>query len=116
MTRDNESAREFWLRVDKLMASRKVMLKEISKDAGVPYQSFTGWRTRHKYPDVQVLVKIASILHTSSEYLVGGEKGPDNPKFLDIINHLEYASKEDLELIRRVLRIQENVSAKRKDA
>ena len=116
MTRENESAREFWLRVDKLMITRKLMLKDIAEGAGAPYQSFTGWRTRHKYPNAQVLVKIALILHTSAEYLVFGEKDHDNLKFSDIINHLEYASEDDIALIRRVLRIEENVPLKIKDA
>lgn len=106
MTRDDESAREFWMRVDKILVSRKVMLKDIAAGAEIPYQSFTGWRTRHKFPDAQVLIKISQILHASAEYLVTGkEKDPDPPAYSDIIYSLSNATEEDLMLIRRILRI-----------
>ena len=113
--RNEDVSRAIWNRVDNLWCGKP--LKELAKKSAVDYVLFLNWRTKHRLPDVLSACNIARNLNTTVEFLVSGttEKS-QNPDFFDIFNELEKASVQDLDLVRRILRIEEKLSAKRKDA
>lgn len=113
--RKEDAARAFWNRVDNLWGGKP--LKELAERSCVDYVLFLNWRTKHRFPDVMSACNIANNLETTVNFLVFGaiEKAKETD-FIDITNELKKASGQDLELIRRILRIEDNVPAKSKDA
>lgn len=113
--RKEDAARAFWNRVDNLWGGKP--LKELAEKSCVDYVLFLNWRTKHRFPDVTSACNIANNLETTVIFLVFGttekEKETD---FVDITNELRKASNQDLELIRRILRIEAKTSSNRKDA
>ena len=75
----NESAVEFWSRVNALIKSRKTKQQSVAESCGISYQTFRGWVTRQSFPDAQQVFRIAKSLDTTVEYLMTGSIH-DSPK------------------------------------
>lgn len=70
---------DFWERIDARIADIGTTRKAIAGEVGINANNFASWKTRHNYPSVAVVTKLAAALGTSVEYLVTGEP----PAFLD---------------------------------
>lgn len=68
----NESATEFWIRVNALIKSRKTKQQSVAEVCGISYQTFRGWVTRQSFPDALQVFRIAKSLDTTVEYLMTG--------------------------------------------
>lgn len=110
-----DAARSFWNRVDDLWCGKP--LKDLAMQSQVDYVLFLNWRTKHRFPDVVSACHLSKALSTSVEHLVLGiAKKIDNEKYGDIVNHLKKASDQDLELVRRVLRMPDQTPVIQKNA
>lgn len=109
-----ETARSFWSRVDDLWGGKP--LKDLASDCQVDYVLFLNWRTKHRLPDLVSACNIAHVLDTCTEYLTFGHRNMDNGVPRDVFQKLKTASSEDLELVRRVLRMPPSVSDQRRNA
>lgn len=113
--RKEDAARAFWNRVDNLWGGNP--LKELAERSCVDYVLLLNWRTKHRFPDVTSACNIANTLETTVNFLVfGAIEKAEGSNYIDITNELKNASGQDLELIRRILRIEKPVSDKRKEA
>ena len=107
----------FWLRVDELRSMRRCQLIDMAIDAGIDYTRIKNQRSDNRLPKLEDAYHIARVLDCSITYLLTGALDSDAiPKRLQpFIRALTQASEDDLELVRRVLRIEEE-APKSKDA
>lgn len=100
--KDEGLAVAFWNRVDKLWQDRS--LKDFSASTGIDYVLLLNWRTKKRLPSLEHACSISTLLGTTIEYLVTGED-PDAPaeRIQQIVKRLESADDVDIELVRRVL-------------
>lgn len=76
-------------RLKKLASERKVSLSYVNDKAGLGTNSIYHWKT--KTPSTENLQKVAKVLHTSTDYLLGNTDDPspvthDGHKNIDIAN------------------------------
>lgn len=71
MTRDNELARQFWLRFDEIMKSKNIQIRDVALASRLSYGSIVGWRTKHLFPDVEAVCLMAQAIGCSMDYLMG---------------------------------------------
>lgn len=67
-----ETSIDYWNRVLNLLGRRS--LKDLAEATGIPYQSVTGWKTKHRIPKYEEGYKIARYLNTSMDYLFAGDE------------------------------------------
>jgi len=115
---DEDLAYHLWKRIDRILTSKGfATLKELSLSIGVEYNTFKTWRSRNTIPKTLDMLRIAQALKTPIESLLIGFEHNRVPDELDpIIDALSKAPEDDLELVRRVLRIEEKTVLKSKDA
>lgn len=70
---------DFWDRIDQLITEKGLSRKNVADKIEINVGNIASWKTRHNYPSVAVVTKLAAALGTSVEYLVTGEP----PAFLD---------------------------------
>ena len=90
---------------------------DMAIDAGIDYTRIKNQRSDNRLPKLEDAYHIARVLDCSITYLLTGALDSDAiPKRLQpFIRALTQASEDDLELVRRVLRIEEE-APKSKDA
>jgi len=98
-----EAARSFWNRVDDLWSEKP--LKDLASSCQVDYVLFLNWRTKHRLPDLVSACNLAQVLGTCTEYLTFGHRDLEDKNLRDVMTKLKFASHDDLELVRRVLRM-----------
>ena len=110
-----DAARSFWNRVDDLWCGKP--LKDLALQSNVDYVLFLNWRTKHRLPDVISACHLSRVLSTTVEHLVlGVARKLDNDRYGDIIECIKSSPDQDLELVRRVLRIPEQKRKTQKNA
>lgn len=118
MTRSEESARSFWVRVDESLNTIPLQLKDIADATGLSYQSLTGWRHKNRMPDLEAAVVIADCLQVSLDYLATGKTVaiavPENTRLYTINKKLRTADETTLQLVERVLQIEAPVSMEKR--
>ena len=84
-----------------------LLVKEISAKAGISNSTFLSYiDARSVLPNVETGVKIAKALGVSVEYLVNGERPPQDPKsaaISDIVRDLYLLSPAQLETVKRMI-------------
>ena len=99
MTRNEDYTREFWRRFDSVLRERNTQLKELCQISDIPYKTLTGWRSKHRLPDIESLITLAEslrcsidgLLNTSPKTIYGprieaiADKLSEDPKLLDAI-------------------------------
>ncbi len=107
----------FWIRVDELRAAIPCQLIDMATMACIDYTRIKNQRSANRLPKLEDAYHIARVLNCSIMYLLTGITENCNvpEKIQPFIHALNKASDEDLELVRRVLRI-EGHAVKRKDA
>lgn len=108
----------FWLRVDELRSLRQYQLIDMASEAEIDYTRIKNQRSANRLPKLEDAYQIARVLDCSIAYLLtGATDGESIPKKLQpFMKALVGASEDDLELVRRVLRIEANIEPKSKDA
>ena len=107
----------FWIRVDELRSAVPCQLIDMAAIAGIDYTRIKNQRSANRLPKLEDAYQISRVLNCSMSYLVTGilENSKVPEKIQPFINALSKASDDDLELVRRVLRMEEP-AGKRKDA
>ena len=84
-----------------------LLVKEISAKTGISNSTFLSYiDARSVLPNVETGVKIAKALGVSVEYLVNGERPPQDPKYAaisDIVRDLYLLSPAQLETVKRMI-------------
>ena len=84
-----------------------LLVKEISAKAGISNSTFLSYiDARSVLPNVETGVKIAKARGVSVEYLVNGERPPQDPKYAvisDIVRDLYLLSPAQLETVKRMI-------------
>lgn len=75
MTRNEDSARRFWGKVDIVLRDRKLQIVDLGQACGISYKTVTGWRSKHRLPDLESLILIVNTLQCSLDYLLGIKSG-----------------------------------------
>lgn len=68
--RDEEYVRRFWNRFDVALVGASMNITELCQKSEVPYKTLTGWRSKHRLPDLESLVDLAKVLRVSLDYLL----------------------------------------------
>lgn len=109
---------QFWLRVDKLRASIPCQLIDMANMAGIDYTRIKNQRSANRLPKLEDAFYISKVLRCSMSFLLTGihDNGAGPEELQPIINALKKASEDDLELIRRVLRIEKDTKKEQRNA
>ena len=70
MTRNEDSARRFWGKVDIVLRDRKLQIIDLGYACGISYKTVTGWRSKHRLPDLESLILIVNTLQCSLDFLL----------------------------------------------
>lgn len=86
----NESAEDFWERVQTLLSEKKIKQNELAEKIGVAYPSMKQQVFHGRFPNVCDVLKISKLLDSPVDYLVHGE-GPksfvkDNRFFVPVLD------------------------------
>ncbi len=100
----------FWIRVDELRSAVPCQLIDMAAMAGIDYTRIKNQRSANRLPKLEDAYQISRVLNCSMTYLVTGitENSKVPEKIQPILHALHRASDEDLALVRRVLRIEED--------
>lgn len=103
MKENEDNAYAFWQRVDEL---RTGTLQDIADVIGIKEQSVRMMRSRCAMPRALAVKALAEYLGTTSNYLLTGEKGTEEPAAPKELPEVEYVknSPEARALIRAVMR------------
>ena len=63
---------QFWNRVDALLDSRKMSVKQLAQGIGVSYDVMRQWRSKNRYPKENIPALIAEWLGTTERFLLSG--------------------------------------------
>lgn len=63
-------------RFEALLAERNVKMSDVSRDAGIPYSTFTDWKAGRYTPKVDKLQKIADYFGVPIEAFLGSSDAP----------------------------------------
>lgn len=106
----------FWKRVDGLRGKRQ--LKEIAEIAEIDYTRIKNQRSDNRTPKLEDAYRLSRVLGCSVSFLITGvesdNKIPGN--LIPIMKALKSASDEDIVLVKRILRIQDDSSLSVRDA
>lgn len=82
-------------RIRELRLKRNFKQDEIAEKLGMKRSNFSSYETGRTIPPSNVLSELATILNTSSDYLLGKTENPDpvDPE-VEFINNLELSDKE----------------------
>ena len=61
-------------RIREIRLARKISQVELAKALGVTKQSVSNWENDNIQPSIDMLVKIADVLHVSTDYLLGRDE------------------------------------------
>jgi transcriptional regulator with XRE-family HTH domain len=110
-----EISEDLWKRVDDLRG--KMSIRELAEKSGLGEGTLQTTRVMKSVPKTSTLFPIAKALNTSMDYLYSGQEAPDNfdaPIFrklsssqdlIDICTALITAEPAEIEIIKRILRI-----------
>lgn len=71
MRRNEDFTNQFWRRFDVVLDERNLQIKDLCQNSGIPYKTLTGWRSKHRLPDLETAVYIAQALSCSLDSLMG---------------------------------------------
>jgi transcriptional regulator with XRE-family HTH domain len=97
----------FLKRLDVLRMQRGWSKKKLAQATDINENTLQGYWTKKRFPKGDDLIKIASELNTTAEYLITGIQPPgssDNPVLNDIIHLLQRFTRDELIEIRGVVR------------
>lgn len=86
----------FWNRVKTLIKEKGITQAQFAEQNGFAVNTFLGWISKNRSPDLDVAVSIAQKLDTTVEYLVNGETNeltPDESKLLNFYRESPEACK-----------------------
>lgn len=63
---------QFWNRVDALLDSRKMSVKQLAQGIGVSYDVMRQWRSKNRFPKGNIPTLIAERLGTTERFLLSG--------------------------------------------
>ena len=63
---------QFWNRVDALLDSRKMSVKQLAQGIGVSYDVMRQWRSKNRFPKGNIPTLIAEWLGTTERFLLSG--------------------------------------------
>ena len=63
---------QFWNRVDALLDSRKMSVKQLAQGIGVSYDVMRQWRSKNRFPEGNIPTLIAEWLGTTERFLLSG--------------------------------------------
>lgn len=66
-------AQNFWGRIDNLLKSKNMSLRKLCLENDIAYQTVINQKCSARLPDIQLALKIVTILDSSIEYLVYGK-------------------------------------------
>ena len=71
MTRNEDYTRAFWSRFDDVLRERNTQIKDLCQISGIPYKTLTGWRSKHRLPDLESLISLSESMRCSIDGLLG---------------------------------------------
>lgn len=86
----------FWNRVKTLIKEKGITQAQFAEQNGFAINTFLGWISKNRSPDLDIAVNIAKKLDTSVEFLVNGETNeltPDESKLLNFYRDIPEACK-----------------------
>lgn len=86
---------EFGVRLKALRKEKRLTQKQLASMIGVQHSVISFYEVGDRIPSVEIIIKLAAVLHVSSDYLLGIEKK-------DTID-ISGLSKEDKKLIRSMV-------------
>lgn len=96
--RANSSLYDISERITKLRKHKNLTQERLGELIGVSYSTISGYENDRTCPSPEVLIRLASILDTTTDELLGVVPMPDPTNPEDIIN-IEHLSKERKEII-----------------
>lgn len=63
----------FWQRIDMVLLDYNMSIAQLSRGTKISYDSFKSWRSKHRIPDVESLIKISDFLDLSLDALLKGK-------------------------------------------
>lgn len=83
---DRGKAKQFSQRVRALRLKRGMQSQVIAEKAGIARSTYAGYETQDRFPPIETLTKLAEILNTSTDYLVGLTDDPEPKELTRNIN------------------------------
>lgn len=96
MTRNKDSAQQFWHRVDVRLRETGLNLYDLADAAAVPYKSILSWRQKHLFPDLETASLIAARMACSIDSLMGMKAADSTDPRINAI--IEYLSSDEEKL------------------
>lgn len=114
---EKKNGYEFWKRIDKLRAnSQYSSMKELSDNVELDYVRIKNQRSDNRIPKAEDVCKLSHALHTTAEFLVTGKSDDQLPSHIrEIVNRLLVADSVDLEMIQRILKIEDDDNKKQQE-
>ena len=83
----------FYDRCEALANEQNITFYKIAKESGITGAAITSWKKNESVPKADIAVKVAALLHTSTEYLVTwknkDELTPDDTKLLETVHQIK---------------------------
>ena len=110
-----------WQRIDELRG--RMSIRELAEATGLKEGSLQTTRAMKSLPKLQMLYPIAQVLKTSIDYLYTGKEPIDNydtplfrklsssQDFIDICEALIKADETEVEMVKRILHIEKDISS-----
>ncbi|MEH7114538.1 helix-turn-helix transcriptional regulator [Neobacillus niacini] len=73
--------KQFGQRLKEVRSKYGYNMQYVSERIGVARSTYAGYETQERFPPIEVLARIADVLHTSTDYLIGVTDDPE-PKEL----------------------------------
>lgn len=86
---------DFGVRLRALRVARRITQKELAEQLGLTKSVVSAYETGMRYPSYDILVKISSLFHVSTDYLLGNAPQPGLS--------VEGLSERDCELVRMLI-------------
>ena len=93
----NKNAKEFWARLESAQADYgKVTLQGLCRLIEAPYQTLINQKCQGRYPSIPVLMKLASTLNVSTDWLLFGVEKATKQKVESLVKKIRNASPEQI--------------------
>ena len=99
----NAHALIFWKNVKKEIKAQNTTQEWVAQNSGISFNTFQGWISKGIFPRVNEAVRIAGLLNTSVECLVG-DAIPKNKRPMEIISQNLPIIEGRLELIKEAVK------------
>jgi hypothetical protein len=97
MNKENKDAREFWERLEAAQEEYgRVTLQGLCRLIDAPYQTLINQKCQCRYPSIPTLMKLATTLNVSTDWLLFGVEKLSKQKIETLVNKVRNASPEQL--------------------